>query len=74
MLYEVITHRARHREVEPQGQDLPSQLDVAGEAVEHAPEVVAGVLPEDRHGRITSYNVCYTKLLREVSPGGAPAK
>ena len=78
MLYEVITLAAGrvqriHRRVDAQRGDLPGQHDGRIEMREgggrrRVGQVVRGDVYRleggDGTGRITSYNVCYTKLLR----------
>ena len=75
MLYEVITQL--HDYVEPLPAALPANMSL-DLAIEHESWRAADYVPVvDRQGqligilryadRITSYNVCYTKLLRSVA-------
>ena len=56
------------------GSEIPLGRGIVGiAAAECAPIRITHHAEEFRYGRITSYNVCYTKLLRSVRPPGRPA-
>ena len=73
MLYEVITRAEAGGDADVHVLELPADAHVAVNALQRRATIVVQKSIREGFGltvtRITSYNVCYTKLLRSTPPG-----